>query len=281
MFNFDFIDAASFGYRAVWLERKYLFRMALIPILIKFACTVAIFALGYETNFLRQGLIMLPAMFAEGWLLAQFLRTLLLFERWPIVLKHEPSEAEIEALLIRARGIMACTIMYVLISFLDYGIKEGAQYLYAHYYAAAEQAASSGKAVVPTRTDTLMLIPSLVLLLGGLWAFRFIWLYIPLAVLMRVGIFLRVLGGYMASVRMLGLFLICIVPCTLLAFFLTSFIVSVTGGPESDLSKFLLLMISVIAETIAWLIATAAMAYACRDILPKHPKALPDIKNEN
>ncbi len=279
MLNFDFIDAASFGYRAVWLERRYLLRLALIPILIKFACTVGIFALGYETDFIRQALITLPASFAEGWLMAQFLRTILLLERWPIILKHEPSEPEIQALFTRARGIMACTILYVLINFVDYGFKAIAM----KFYEMAEPAATGNNSAAASQTplDTVYVIPILAGLVFAIWAFRLLWLYIPVVVLMRISLFLRLIGGYMTSLRMLGLFMICVMPCALLTSLATSLVVSVFGGAESNISQFLVLLISVIVETIAWLIATASMAYAFRDILPKHPKALPDIKNEN
>lgn len=275
MLNFDLINAASFGYRAVWHERKYLLRLALIPLLIKIACTVAIFGLGYEANYIRQGLVMLPASLAEGWLLAQFLRTLLLLERWPIILKHEPNEREIEALFTRARGIMACTIMYTIISMFDYGLKEiAARFLII--LKIGETAVEN-----PASPNPLMIIPLILLLGAAMWAFRLLWLYIPLSVLMRLDIFLKVLGGFSTSVKMVGLFLICTVPCIFLTIVLANFLVALTGGPDSDLSHFTVLILSVLTETLSWLIATAAMVYAMRDILPRHPQALPEIKDEN
>lgn len=275
MKGFDLIDSAGFGYQAVWRERAYLLRLALIPVIIKIACTVAVFAFGYEGNYLRQGLISLPAAFAEGWLLAQFLRTLLLLERWPIMLTEEPSDKKLAALLLRARGIMSCTIMYALITFSAYGLKE----IYAFFYEL------SGADRVPENAETsggnpLLFIPAFLMLLASIWVFRLLWLYIPVVVLMPVGEFLKKLGGFRASFPMIGIFLVSMIPCFMLAIILSNIVSALLGGSGSDLGKFSIMIISVLIETLISLITTASMVYGLRKILPKHPAALPDLQKD-
>lgn len=276
MKGFDLIDAASFGYQTVWRERAYLLRLALIPVVIKLACTVAIFVLGYESNYLRQGLVSLPAALAEGWLLAQFLRTLLLLERWPIMLTEEPSESKLAALLLRARGIMSSTILYALITFLAYGLKE----VYALFYhlSGAEEGASGE--VAARDGHPLMFIPAIALLLASLWMFRLLWLYIPVVVLMPVRDFLKKLGGFKASFPMIGVFLISMIPCFMLAIILSNIFTALLGGSGTDIGSFVIMTISVLMETLVSLITTASMAYALRTILPHHPAALPDMQKE-
>ena len=274
MKGFDLIDATGFGYQAVWRERAYLMRLALIPIIIKIACTVAVFVFGTE-NYLRQGLISLPAAFAEGWLLAQFLRTLLLLERWPIILTEEPSDRKMAALLLRARGIMSSTIMYALITFAAYGLKE----LYAYFY---EISGAGQVAEGQTQQDgnALLFIPAFMMLLASIWIFRLLWLYIPVVVLMPVRHFLKKLGGFKASFPMIGIFLISMIPCFMLAIILSNIISALLGGSDTDIGRFAIMIISVFIETLISLITTASMAYGLRKILPKHPAALQDLQKD-
>lgn len=277
MKGFDLIDSASFGYKTVWQERKYLIRLAMVPVLIKLISTVVIFSLGYEDDYIKQGLISLPAAFAEGWLLAQFLRTLLMQERWPIMVSDPITDSQMSALLLRARGIMASTILFALITFLAYGFKE----IYLVFYnmsggnlepdsAAAEQAAA----------NPIYLIPAFLLIVASVWVFRYMWLYIPAAVLMPLGEFLKKIGGIMASIRMMGVFLVSVMPCMILAVLVSNIVAAIVGGADSDIGRFSLVIVSVIFETLISVLTTAAMAYALRYIVPKHPSALPDIGKE-
>lgn len=271
---FDLIDSASFGYKTVWQERRYLLKLAFVPVFIKLACTVVVFVFGYQDNFLRQALITLPASFAEGWLLAQFLRTLLLLERWPIMLPEDVSERHMAALLVRARGIMSSTIMFAIITFAAYGLKE----IYAMFYDMA--GAGEEKSADAPPGNPMLFIPAMLLIFLSIWAFRYLWLYIPVVVLMPMGEFLKKLGGFMASIKMMGVFLVSMVPCFILAMVLSTFLTSLVGGPESDIGRFVMVMVSVVIETLISVITTASMVYALRDILPKHPLAVPDINKE-
>jgi hypothetical protein len=273
MMQTDFIDAISFGYREVWRERAYLMKLAFVPIMIKFASTVVVYSFDMEDNFIRQGLVALPGLFAEGWLLAQFLRTLLMQERWPIYLEEPPSDQKMAALLLRARGIMSSAILYALISFLAYGMKQ-----VMFYFMPADDAADKTAAQDP---NPLLFIPAVALIYLSIWIFRFMWLYIPVAVLMPMGDFLKKLGGFMASIKMIGIFLVTLVPCLFVAITLSKIFGTIVGGVDTAQGSFIALIIHVIMETIIGLISTASMAYALRNIVPHHPAALKDINHEN
>lgn len=275
---FDLIDSASFGYKTVWQERKYLLKLAMIPVLIKLICTVIILTFDYENDYIRQGLVSLPAAFAEGWLLAQFLRTLLLLERWPIMLGETISDNQMSALLIRARGIMSSTIMFALITFLAYGLKE----VYAIFYVMAGGSADLSTSIPADQppANPLFFIPAVALIFLSIWIFRYLWLYIPVVVLMPLGEFLRKIGGFMSSIRMMGVFLISVIPCLILAVVLSNIFTALVGGPDSDIGRFVMVIVSVSIEILISLVTTASMAYALRHIIPKHPLALPDINKE-
>ncbi len=122
-FTFNIMDAAGYGYYRVWTERAYLLKLALIPLMIKFACTIALLVLGFQDNILRQGLVLLPGVLAEGWVLAQFLRTLLKDERWPTYLPAEIDDKVLDRLLLRARGIVAAVLAYGLIALASYALR--------------------------------------------------------------------------------------------------------------------------------------------------------------
>ena len=121
--NFNMMDSAGYGFYRVWIERAYLLKLATIPLLIKFACMITVMVLDIEGNILRQGLILFPGVLAEGWVLAQFLRTLLKNERWPTILPADINDAILDKLLLRARGIVAATLAFGLIALASYMLR--------------------------------------------------------------------------------------------------------------------------------------------------------------
>lgn len=280
--KFNIMDATGYGFHRVWRERAYLLKMAIIPLLIKFGCTIAVFAMGIEENFLRQGLVMLPADFAEGWLLAQFLRTLLMDERWPIILDKMPDERGMARLLTRARGIVSATLIYVLVSMA------GNVMLFGSFAMLGDTAfdpakTAEGKNMANTAENidalgTVMFIPSVLGLIGLIWAFRLFWLHIPFSVLMPVGEYLAAVKGFMTSVRMMLLYFCCMSPVMFLAVVLSRFFYGAFGdGGDDMVARFLTILVSSFADVIVSLIAVTAMAWSLRNFLPKSSKAFADF----
>ena len=251
-------------------------RLAMVPVLVKLICTIVVFALGYETNYIRQALIMLPALIAEGWLLAQFLRTILLLERWPILLKEAPSGPVMQALLIRARGIMAATILYTLITYIWYGVQQVFAY-FSSFLDTADRNLTAHPEAVPS---PIFFLPAIALIYLMVWSFKLLWLYIPAVVSMPMGDFLKKTGGFLTILQTLGVFLVGVIPCLVLAIITWILMTSILGGPTSDASKFVLVTILVLVKTVVNLITTASITHVFRDVLPHHPAAFPEDKKK-
>ena len=285
-FNFDLIDAAGYGYHRIWAERTYLMRLALIPLILKFACAVLAHSLGYSEDFLRRGLIMLPSVFAEGWVLAQFLRTILMGERWPMPLPERGDEAAFARVILRARGIISSTLVYVLISVISTVLAWGAFEMNGMTQAVVDQQAGVApvaEEVAPAGGNPILLIPAVAAILLSIWSIRLLWVYIPYAVLMPARTYLKKLGGFMASVRLAGLFLICMVPINVLAVMLVQGLMSPYGkslADAPDYVSFLVIFIGALTDLVVGILITAAMAYALRTIVPHHPDALKDIADK-
>ena len=281
IFSFDMIDAAGYGYHRVWTERHYLLKLSLIPILMKFVAAIAYYVMGFEDDILRRGLFMLPALFAEGWVLAQFLRTLLMEERWPQTLPKERDDVAIARLILRARGIISATLIFVMIQLVSTVVAWGVFQIDHKAQALAEQRAA-GAVADATGADGLMIIPVLGLLVASIWSFRLLWLNIPYAVLMPIRVYLSRLGGFMASVRMLGLFLVCVIPLSVFATLLAQMLVSGTPADTDPpaLAQFVIMFISAATDMMTALIATTGMAYALRNVVPHHPDALKDVHDK-
>ncbi len=80
--TFDFIESAVDGYRFLWRDRAELLRVALLPLIVKFVSYLAIVFMELDENYLRQGLVLVPSYFAEGWFVAYAMRLALLRETW-------------------------------------------------------------------------------------------------------------------------------------------------------------------------------------------------------
>lgn len=298
-FSFEIMDAAGYGYYRVWKERAYLLKLAAIPLFIKFACTIAIFALNLDDEILRQGLIMLPAMFAQGWVLAQFLRTLLMNERWPVMLPAMPEsgipdDRVIAKLLLRARGIIASILIYVLLGMVAYMMRyalfelmpsseeiEKAQTAMKQMDSApaeATQAAVSSNDVI---FGFASLIPTVLGMAAMVWAFRLLWLYIPYSVLMPTRYYLKALSGFMPSVRLLILFFSCMAPVTFVVIMLARVVYGITDefGTQTaeTLGHFITVFLSVSSEIAVGLVTTAAFAWAMKPFLPHAKGAMDDF----
>ncbi|HNQ91492.1 MAG TPA: hypothetical protein PKI93_01010 [Alphaproteobacteria bacterium] len=291
-FSFEIMDAAGYGYYRVWKERAYLLRLAAIPVFIKFACTIAIFALDLEDNILRQGLIMLPAMFAQGWVLAQFLRTLLMDERWPVILPEAPDERVIGKLLNRARGIIASVLVYVLLGLIAYSVNYGIMELMPSPQE-IEQAQSAVRDMEATQDASgnsmqiqnmliafLTFIPTVAGIATIIWLSRFMWLYIPFAVLMPVRDYMKALSGFMPSVRLLILFFCCMAPVIFVETMLERVVINITNGAGDTgetLGYFIVLLLRSVFEVCVALVTAAGFAWAMKPILPHVKGVLNDL----
>ena len=106
------------------------------------------------------------------------------------------------------------------------------------------------------------------------------WIYIPFSVLMPAKDYLKALGGMMASVRMLVLFLCSMSPVIFMMVMLSRIVVHLFGdmGESGEtIAQFIMIFLAVAAETVVGLVTTTAFVWAMRGFLPKSPDVLKEI----
>lgn len=253
MLSFDVIETASDGYQLAWKERGYLVKLAAVPFLIKLVCYGVVMLLGWEQDFTRQAMVMLPSYFADGWLLSHLTRLVLLDQRWPFRPTGN-SDKDMQVMQDRALGIMRGTLMFAVIRFMMDGVNE---ILYLFSQAGMEP---QGEEMTAS-----MFIAGFVSFTLLIWAFRLVWLYIPAAVNYPVRRFMQELGGYGASWPLLGVWFICFIPL----FFVHGLLISLFGmvTQQSSVSPEIILFAAFfgkLRDTAVGILATTGIALGLR-----------------
>lgn len=254
MASFDMITAVGNAYLTTWNERRYLLRMALVPLLIKYLCYTAFMAYGgEETNIIRQSLFMLPAYFVEGWLIAHWARTIILGHRWPF--RPTGNEAQdLASIKERGRGVMSGTIAFTLIGLMMAG-----------YFALFIPHIPMD--VDPENADPKIAAIGLFMMVSSVLLFRFVWTYIALAINFPIQDYIRGLMPIKSTFFMLGLWLVCSVP-TMVALQIIAGILGNIGGDENtaQMMNALMSFARIALDMIKNLLVTAGMAYAFIEI---------------
>ena len=259
MATFDFIESAGKAYKFTGEHARILTRMAFWPVLLKLVTFVGITAFGLEENVLRQGLLLLPAYFAEGWLVAAAIRIALLEENWPP--KNPPAEKGVKASILqnRSNAILAAAIIYVLTKL-------------ALSFLTGMTMFEMQKADVSTQAEPTMgmFLAACAALAFVIWAFRFTWLYVPVALGLSLQGFIKRIKAFMTSIYMIGLWLLCFVPLALVLILASEILSSLFPGIDSDTPSaaytYLMLCVQVMMEAAVMIISSVGMAYAVREI---------------
>jgi hypothetical protein len=261
MAGFNFSEAAARGYRFSWDERRSLAHYALWPVLLKVATFVVITLLGFEKNLLRQGLMLLPAYFLEGWLIAYAARFAMFGERRPEPLNPEAGDGSPLA-ADRRRAILAGILAYLLIKLVSALL--------------AGVTMSVGATPPPAGTpapppESYVVIMALVVI--GVWAFRLFWLHIPIMLDYPVLKFLKRIEGFRTSLQLIGLWIVCMVPGVAALLILGRMLMFIFPGvsPEVPSLAYMCIFSSLqaVAETVVALIANISMAYAVREVVTR------------
>ncbi len=262
--DFDAIDKSMQAYKAVWHGRFYLARLFMIPFLIKVICYMIIFYLGYEEDILRQTLVMIPSFFADGWLIAQWLRTLGRGEKWPY--KYNLDENGMPKERLRIKGILSSMQVYVLIKLVIGGLVAFAIIM--------NENSSKDVAGEVTQGSVLGFIFGVIAIISSVWCYRFAWLHVPFALNCKMMDFVEAVGGFMGSIKIIGMSLICMVPIYIVLTFLATLIMSVAGvdseGSLSIFADFILTVISSAGEILIALISSSAILLAYKGIMEKN-----------
>lgn len=294
MATIDIIDTAARGYQLVWAEHSYLMKLATVPLLIKFVCDVAIFALGWDVNLLRMTLAMVPAYLAEGWMLAHLVRLIFMGQRWPFQPTGDISR-DLPVLQEKARGIMGGMVLYTLIkmaigAFAAYGYSlaeaSGGTTMVAKHAVgeAASNAAAAGGGGLPATSGShdnpistgtapepsgLAALLSLMGLVVMVWGFRFLWVYIPVALNMQVKEYAKRIGGFGSSLQMIGIWLISFLPFFFVSGLFFSFVYAALNSFAPDLALFVFSLGRAAVDTILSLLVTAAMGFGIAALLKR------------
>jgi hypothetical protein len=247
MVPFDIIDAAANAYRVTWRERGYFMRLAALPVAVKFLTFIAIILLEIENNLLRQSLLMLPANLIEGFLLACLVRFVFFEQRFPF----DPSS-------LAMRGIKSGAVMYALIKFLMAGILS----------------AATGNDVLQEiersteEPTTQEVISALVMLALTIYGFRFLWLYILLAVNVRTADIVRLLKGISLSLYMIGAWVLCFLPLFMVLAGVSGTLMGGYLDGEMPLSaKIALMGTQAVFDTVIAILTTASIAFGFREMV--------------
>ena len=253
MASFDMINAVGNAYLTSWAERRYLLRMALIPLLIKYICYLISVLYAGNDSIIRLSLIMLPAYFAEGWFLAHWARTIVLNHRWPF----RPSgddRADLDQLAKRGRGILSGMVGFTLINLLLAGY-----FAFFMSYIPAD--------LDPQTADPKIAIVGMAMMVTSFLGFRLVWIYIPLALNFPVVAYIEKLKPMMSSIYMIGLWLVCFVPTVIVMQLLGSLMIGLAGeGEAPPMLQGMMAFARVMLDMVKNIIVTAGMAYAFIEI---------------
>lgn len=256
----DVIDCIDYGYRTLWQERHYILRLAAVPVLVKLICFMTLLLIGWQNDFVRSALVLLPSYFTEGWMLAHLIRLVFYGQRWPF----QPSGDAVrdQAMLQdRAYGITAGALFYVVIKFLLAGFKA---------VLSTAQIAAVETMPVQSEPPPGTALAALLLMFLTLWGFRFVFLYIPAAAGMRPDFLIRHRRGLKISLQLLGVWLVSVVPIILLLLMLSSMLVSehLTAGTDvPTLSSIVLVLFQVFLDTLIAVLSTLAAAQGIKKMV--------------
>lgn len=264
MASFDIINAVGGAYSTSWNARRYLARLAFVPIALKLICYVVVWVFargedGVGYNYLTFMLIMLPALFAEGWMLSHYTRYMILGQTWPF----RPTgnmEADMVALKARARGVISGTLVFVLIN-MAMGFLIAMANLYMMPYLHLDAAGDTSQ--IPPYLGFV----SMLMLIGLFWAFRLLWLHVPFALNIEARDYLCMVKGFQTSFYMIAVWLVCFMPF----FVVLQLLAALTSVPFNMAfgqtgSDFIMILLTVFADTFKSIVATAGITYGLKEI---------------
>lgn len=258
MAPFNTIDCAQYAYQLVWRERRYLMKLALVPLVIKLAFFMLSLMYGESGNIIRMSLLLIPAYFAEGWMLCHFVRLMTNGQRWPYVLSGDDAK-DLKAAKERGRPLLAGIIGFVLINL--------SIAMYFHVFSTLMPPEFvAGEVMDPEDVPPGMFLNMTLMMTFVLLAFRFVWLYVPLAARMNPLNYIRKTNGIGLSARMVGLWLLCFVPTMVTMQMILSIFISadMQGSIGADLA---LAVIRIVFDTIKNILVTAGITVAILHIM--------------
>jgi hypothetical protein len=206
------------GLRLVHAHRRLFFVLSFLPFIVTLVTMVTLRLVGDSLDMFWLPVIQLPSSFVIGLQCALILRFVLLAE-YPLQ-ADSPEKAE------RNRAAIQSAVVYGAITYFITGAYAGLLRMRAFMTVNPEAAAP----YVP------LIVAALVLLL---WASRWFWLHVPIALGWSVSGFYERLGRWQGSLRIFGLFAVCSLTINVIAGFFRVLVAVISGGkPGGFVSAF-------------------------------------------
>jgi len=249
--NFDFVGVSNQAYRTVWTNRMSLLKIAGLPLMIKFGCLAAILFLGFEGQVLRHGLVMLPAYFAEGFLIAYIIRTV-----------HAGGDlsADVRQAQNYYNDVIAAMIVFVLIQLT-------VAFVVGNTLSAIPSDPSQIQQPEPSVEGFMVAMMAITFMI---WAFRFAWFYVPVAMGISLKSFMERIASFSSSFPILGCWLLCFMPLALLMTIVSRAVLigfPHVEGADNTLSSLMLFCVQGGFEMAINVIAGIAMSYGFKSLM--------------
>jgi hypothetical protein len=249
--HFDFMAAANHGYVAVWENRHVILRLAALPLFITLGCVAAILFMGYQSDVLKHGLMMLPAYFAEGFLVAYIIR---------VLYSGDHLGGDVKQARRYFDDVIAAMIVFVLIKLALAVLLGLTMSTLPENVTDAETVEISGNAVLSLFGFFAFLV----------WGFRFLWLYVPLAMGIPLKSFIKKIESFSITFPMLGCWFACFIPLMFATLVLSQILLSFLpplDGANGQLSLLLLSSLQAVLELVVSIIVSVAMAHGFKVLM--------------
>ncbi len=249
----DMIQITASTYRRLWGERFYLIQLGFLPFMVAWLNFVVVNVVDPDVTLLRRGLWMLPSVLAEGWLVAQFLRTVLVGERWPMVAPRPLPRPVPASIMGRIRGVLGGIILYTLCSLMISAAVGGLFTIFPELLATPTE-----QAVVPLGGSSI----ALAFLVFSVFQFRLFFLHVPMIVNGSFVTYLSMTHRPIINVQMVGVWMAVQVPLLAVIFILLQPLIAIGQG-DSILSFAIFLIVSgfsVIGQMLLAILGSTAIA---------------------
>lgn len=239
MASFDIIDSIGEGYKGIWAKRYHMARLSVVPCTLKIILVMFALAYNFADNFVMQAIIFLPAFFAEGWVLVNVARLAFFEKKSQGKMKWDKNSA------------LAGIVSYVLVRFL----LTGSLAFFNESFGYEEDILSMSPVV------SFMMVAVFVFFI---WAFKYVWLYIPLSVGLSMWQSVRLMRGFLFSLPFIGIYLVSIIPYMFLLIIIAKLVLAPydTVSEIPVLVHFVVVVIQSIFDMAANITVTLSIAYA-------------------
>lgn len=247
--SFDIIKATAEGYKFLWNRRKFIARLALLPVVVKFICFFTVINLDLESNLLRQGILFLPYFLLEGYLVCTLLR-FAVYSKEEVI--QPPGSGAFEYYKQRGRDIQAGAIMYTLIKLLT-------TLFFAIMLSTAPAPLEEELVAEQPEVTFEAFFAMLVVFIALIWAFRLMWLNIPLTLGYNMKTYLRRVRGMSFSFHIFSVWVMCVIPFGIVVDLLSA---SPANHPETGVLaiRYAILGVQAVLDTMMVIVSHVGIA---------------------